>query len=481
MVSRLGHGPFMNGYWPFFPFKQFFYDTRPDLCRQTTKQADWQKLRSQWRFLQALFCYLGPPSHVLFNIKWPVLCVMLVCALHQKRLDGLLVGENLKKLMDYAYRYSTFAMSLLLAFRINRTYERWKEARASMAAVVNGLLNLFSQAATWIRDPVMIDLFRRFCILWAYAMKQALTNTNSLEPAALSLLHPEELSIYSGSKKGRQVVVTMLRELISQASLNSDQFRAMEDVIQATQRSGGDALRHKSQALPQGVSLMCSGIVQIWCLLLPIALINPTYQPGSTSVASQGNGYFASFDWLGSVISLTIAVMLMGCDEMASQLEDPFDMMPLDEIVLSCENDINRVEKELSMLREAIKLAKIQGVEKLMEEGGEKLVKRSAMSSSSVVYTAAATSRTLHAMSSQAARPGDNHAAECAVHGETLGTAREDSRLVRKGGETSSFVAPAVRQGSLYYMMGLGGGSVMRPRGSVVLDQTLQTDNVPVN
>ena len=38
--------------------------------------------------------------------------------------------------LQLCFRYTSFAMSLLLAFRLNRTYERWKEARSSVAGVV---------------------------------------------------------------------------------------------------------------------------------------------------------------------------------------------------------------------------------------------------------------------------------------------------------------------------------------------------------
>ena len=58
MPARIGHGPFgWWGWWPLAPWKVLFYDTRPDLAKSKTRPAEWRKLRSQWRFFQALFCY----------------------------------------------------------------------------------------------------------------------------------------------------------------------------------------------------------------------------------------------------------------------------------------------------------------------------------------------------------------------------------------------------------------------------------------
>ena len=51
---------------------------RPDLHRTKTRPAEWAKLQSRNRYFQALFCYIGPPSHVLWNIKWPFMMIVLV-------------------------------------------------------------------------------------------------------------------------------------------------------------------------------------------------------------------------------------------------------------------------------------------------------------------------------------------------------------------------------------------------------------------
>ena len=67
---RLGHGPFGKwNIWPIWPVKYFFYDPRPDLHKSKTRAPQWALLHSESRYLQALFCWIGPPSHILWNIK----------------------------------------------------------------------------------------------------------------------------------------------------------------------------------------------------------------------------------------------------------------------------------------------------------------------------------------------------------------------------------------------------------------------------
>ncbi len=45
------------------------HQRRPDLFRSKTRPPEWAKLHSRWRHFQALFFYLGPPAHILWNIR----------------------------------------------------------------------------------------------------------------------------------------------------------------------------------------------------------------------------------------------------------------------------------------------------------------------------------------------------------------------------------------------------------------------------
>ncbi|GAX76520.1 hypothetical protein CEUSTIGMA_g3966.t1 [Chlamydomonas eustigma] len=339
-MTRTGQGPF--GWWPIFPFKQLFYNTRPDLTKTKTRTSEWKQLKSEWRFFQAVFCYVGPPSHILWNIKWPYLFIMIT-AIAVESYDVFdqfpLVDEN--GVLATGFKLVSFAMSLLLAFRVNRTYERWKEGRSSLAGVGNGATSLYLQAAAWIKDPKLVNDFRRFCIVWPYAIKQVVVGEKALDPVAAAYLHPEELAVYSKSRKGRQVVVTKVRQLAHDANLSQEQFQAMETVIQQTWKSAGDALKIKFQAMPQSLSLVCTGFVEIWCFFLPFGLTSNT----------------RSFDGVAIVTCAIITMLLLACDEVAAQMEDPFELMPIVDIVSTYERDINRVLEEMESVREATRVA----------------------------------------------------------------------------------------------------------------------------
>ncbi len=54
-----------------------------------------------------------------------------------------------------------------------------------------------------------------------------------------------------------------MRQLAFDAKLPIEQFISMETAIQQTWKSAGDALRVKFQAMPQGISLVCTGFVEV--------------------------------------------------------------------------------------------------------------------------------------------------------------------------------------------------------------------------
>lgn len=80
---------------------------------------------------------MGPPGHILWNIKWPFLAValeVLIICVWQNYYEEIFPDWKIMdkdKVLQTNFRLSSFAMSLLLAFRINRTYGRLMIENAS--------------------------------------------------------------------------------------------------------------------------------------------------------------------------------------------------------------------------------------------------------------------------------------------------------------------------------------------------------------
>ena len=46
-----------------------------------------------------------------------------------------------------------------------------RDARAAITAHAQGTLSVYMQAAAWLKDPVYVDAFRRWCLVWQHAIK----------------------------------------------------------------------------------------------------------------------------------------------------------------------------------------------------------------------------------------------------------------------------------------------------------------------
>lgn len=82
--------------------------------------------------------------------------------------------------------------------------------------------------------------------------------------------------------------------------------------------------------------LCCSGFLEIWLLLMPLGLF-----PDVPNTATATKLRHPAFELL---LYLLICILMLGVDEVTSQLEQPFPHMPMLEIADTTVRDIERWE-----------------------------------------------------------------------------------------------------------------------------------------
>jgi hypothetical protein len=134
---------------------------RPDVLTKKVDAADWALITSSWRYYNGLFCYLGPPANILWRIRWPMLVniVIAILVVADAYADLATGGRGILPNIDGAvllgWRMISFVMSLLLAFRVNRAYDRWWAARHAFKGIGTAAITLSQQAVVWIPDPLV--------------------------------------------------------------------------------------------------------------------------------------------------------------------------------------------------------------------------------------------------------------------------------------------------------------------------------------
>lgn len=197
---------------------------RPDTSNSRTRPPEWAKLQSEWRWLQALLCYVGPPSHILWRIRLPLFLNAVVAILVTiSSITGAISieGSDLSQDVVLLWRLSSFMLALLLAFRLNRVYLRWAAAQQGFSGVGSGALALAQQALVWVQaDRQLAAEIVRWCCIWPYSMYQTCARTKSLHPQVSELLSEDEHKLYQSVPKPRFLVILQLRNLVELAHLD---------------------------------------------------------------------------------------------------------------------------------------------------------------------------------------------------------------------------------------------------------------------
>lgn len=150
------------------------------------------------------------------------------------------LSESVTGSLDAVFRFSLFAISLLLTLRLGRVYDRWWECRRAFMALGTLAVGVTHRASAWLelaaaalpqadgssenksavaaakrlKLQLLSEDLSRWATVWQFSVQQVCTDSATLHPAARKLLKPKELALYEGTPKGRQLVMHRLTRLL---------------------------------------------------------------------------------------------------------------------------------------------------------------------------------------------------------------------------------------------------------------------------
>lgn len=218
------------------------------------------------------------------------------------------------------------AISVLLSFKLNQSYDRWWEARKIWGSIVNDSRSFVVQLQTMIKggNEGRIKQMAYRQIAWCYSLGQSLRdkdgakgldkyiNSNDLKeldkhtnkPLALIQMHGKDLA---GLQQNGQL------ELFSQIHIDDTLVRLCESM--------GKAERIKNTVFPVTYRLFLHFMIYLFIILLSIALRNLEV-------------YFE----VPLLFVISIAFFLL--EKTASHMQDPFSNMPSDTAMTSIAQNI---------------------------------------------------------------------------------------------------------------------------------------------
>jgi putative membrane protein len=223
------------------------------------------------------------------------------------------------------------ALSLLLVFRTNASYDRFWEGRKLWGGVVNETRNLLRAAAVNIPS---LELLRRLVVwtaVYPYALTRVLRGEGALGPAAALLPAAEVQKVLAAGNAGVAVAMRMSSVIAEarQRGLISDYVQLQIDQnVQLLIDYQGGCERIVKTPLPFAYMLHLRRTLILFILGLPFALVE-------------------SFGWATIPVVALVAHTFLGIEEIGVEIEDPFGTedndLPLEQISAS----IGRVLDEM--------------------------------------------------------------------------------------------------------------------------------------
>ncbi|CAN5678719.1 bestrophin family ion channel [soil metagenome] len=210
------------------------------------------------------------------------------------------------------------AIGIILAFRNNSAYSRWWEARTLWGAVVNNSRSWGRQVLTGLRATkpsevaelnVMKQRLVYHHIAYVHALRQHLRVLEPWEDLK-PFLPDNELAELHGQKNvplALQVRMgAMLDDCLERGWMDPMQWRALDETLNDLADAQGGAERIKNTPMPKQYDYFPQLFVQIYCVLLPLALVT-------------------NMGWFTPLGSTMVGFMFLALDKIGRDLEDPFD------------------------------------------------------------------------------------------------------------------------------------------------------------
>ena len=274
--------------------------------------------------------------------------IYYTCATYNKSLPTFDRSGN----AQMAFSYSSFALSLLLALKLQRTYDRWWAACLEFGRVTSKLQQLAHLAVLQKHmAPELRDEFLEYLCVYPYTVLMKLQSFKAMpreafglanstgHGPAISVLKEEDVQFLMTTSEPRVYVALKIRKLIDDMQCPFEKYWAFEGLVQTVEAAAIVCLRIKKTNIPIGISFLTTGFVMFWLVLLPFAVFPAVQSSTEPRVVTI---------WFSALVLFFFALLLLSIDEISNQIEDPWYALPLINIARSSRQ---AVESAVSMSR----------------------------------------------------------------------------------------------------------------------------------
>jgi ion channel-forming bestrophin family protein len=220
------------------------------------------------------------------------------------------------------------ALSLLLVFRTNSANDRYNEGRRMWGGIMNSSRNLRRKAHTMLAaEPATIDAIVEWTITFAWATRERLLNRKGLGPDPK--LPAKELDAVVAASSPPTAVAAQISRILFDARvrgvISDHQLQMLDADVQALIDHLGGCERILTTPLPFAYAVHLRRALVMYCGSLPFALVD-------------------TFHEFTVLVSIFVAYILIGIEEIGTEIENPFEGgpndLPLDRICTNIQTQL---------------------------------------------------------------------------------------------------------------------------------------------
>ena len=313
----------------FIRIADFFYtdkETNRKYRRTVFDKSDWKQHRNSNRYFREVANM--PNSLILRGLGIPTMIVTVfswMIVLHNVLVErfGLKIWPNwpLLSFPPLPFTLLSSALGLLLVFRTNVAYARWKDGRISWSMVSARSFDLMRQSLMWMNDERSKSRLVRYTVAFAKTMKWHLGhqgNDRRLHGDLEGVLTNKEIEQLLASRGRVQWTMMKIADEIRESKLVPNLQSHIDKGVCEMTSAFFTCERIFTTPIPLMYTRHTARFLLMWLLTTPMSLYHEFRRTEKVAIP-----------FVIPIISFFSAIFLFGIEELGVQIEEPFSILPL--------------------------------------------------------------------------------------------------------------------------------------------------------
>jgi len=269
--------------------------------------------------------HILPAKYVFKEVKISLLVVLLIVLITD--IPVIFFSQHYTEIPITIPTTLGIAISILISFKVNQSYERWWEARKIWGAIVNDSRTLVMQLKMYTEtDSPMIKTVAYRQIAWCYSLGQSLREHDPYDNFD-GLIPDSELKGLRSQKNVPLGILDLqtdsLKELFDDGKLDKFSRLQLEETMERLTSSMGKCERIKNTVFPTSYRKGLHLAIYLFVIFLSLT------EPLNLSI------------FIEVPVLVILSMVFLFLEKAAFRLQDPFENLPTDTPVTSISRTID--------------------------------------------------------------------------------------------------------------------------------------------